>query len=339
MAVYKTELVFNIVSRFLEMKLRDVAGLQITTFLLAGLVWPVFWNVLEGLDSIFGHRHIPYDRTRVIHGAAESTDDYRLPSLHGMKMETEVVMFVPSPVPWEERRQHVYRQFEREHWKDKQVALLFVFGNRSGGGLQGYVNTSGVVQYPRATNVIVNCRDYGDEYDGLDDTSGTTCKVYKSMQYVAANYQAKYVWRGADDSYVNLKYFFSIMPTLPHARLFFGSLRKVGNVQSDLLLSNQPQLAALFGLRQFGQYMMGSGFVMSYDVVDFLASLKIPPHLTWCEDVMVGMWLNPFQIEFRHSPDIIDQASGLASLGKIYLLVHRMLPEQWVRIDSRGVFY
>jgi hypothetical protein len=54
---------------------------------------------------------------------------------------------------------------------------------------------------------------------------------------------------------------------------------------------------------------------------------------------MVGMWLNPFQIEFRHSPDIIDQASGLASLGKIYLLVHRMLPEQWVRIDSRGVFY
>ena len=321
------------------MKLRNVAALQMTTFLCACLVCPFFWYIVAGLDIIFYSHHIPYDKTRVLHGAAESTDDYRLPSLHGRKIETEVVMFIPSPVPWEERRQHVYRQFEREQWTDQKVALLFVFGNRSGEGLQGYVNTSGVVQYPRATNVIVNCRDFGDEYNGLDDTSGTTCKVYKSIQYVAANYIAKYVWRGADDSYVNLKYFFSIMPTLPPARLFFGALREVNNVQSDLLLSKQPQLAALFGLRQYGQYMLGSGFVFSYDVVDFLASLKIPPHLTYCEDVMVGMWLNPFQIEFRHSPDIYDQSSRKATIGTVYLLIHRMLPEQWARIDSRGRLY
>ena len=126
------------------------------------------------------------------------------------------------------------------------------------------------------------------------------------------------------------------MPALPDTRLFFGSLRKSHNVQLDLSLFKQPRLAALLGLRQFGQYMVGSGFVLSYDVVDFVASLKIPPHLTWCEDVMVGMWLNPFQIEFRHSPDIIDQFFWLALSGKSYLLIHRMLPEQWARMNSRG---
>ena len=323
----------------LSMKLRHVFALQIATFFLAGLVWPFFWHIAEGLDRLFHPEHIPYDRTRVLHGAAENTDDYRLPSLRGRKIRTDVVMFIPSPVPWEDRRRRVYRQVERERGRDEQVALLFVFGNRSGEGLRGFVNTSGVVRYPRATNVVVNCRDFGDEFDGIDDTSGTTCKVYKSMQYVASNYEARYVWRGADDSYVNLKYFFSMMPTLPPARLFFGYLRKLNHVQWDLLLSRQPHLAALLGLRQFGQYMFGSGFVMSYDVVDFLASLKIPPHLTWCEDVMVGMWLNPFQVEFRHSPDIIDQQSGLASLGTVYLLIHRMLPEQWARIDSLGRLY
>jgi hypothetical protein len=322
------------------MKLRNVAALQITTFFCAGLVWPVFWQIIGFMENQFhldNIRHnLPYDRSNVLHGAAESIDDYRLPSLHGMKIETKVVMFVPSPVSWEERRRHVYLQFERESWTDEQVILLFVFGNRSGERLLGFVNTSGVVQHPRATNVVVNCRDFGDEFDGIDETSSTTCKVYKSMQYVAANYRAKYVWRGADDSYVNLTHFFSMMPALPATRLFFGSLRKAQNVQLDLSLFIQPRLAALLGLRQFGQYMFGSGFVLSYDVVDFVASLKIPPHLTWCEDVMVGMWLNPFQIEFRHSPDIIDQYFRLALPGKNYLLIHRMLPEQWAQINSRG---
>ena len=44
-------------------------------------------------------------------------------------------------------------------------------------------------------------------------------------QHIAARYRAKYVWRGADDTYVNLKLFFSLMPDLQPTRLYMGYLR------------------------------------------------------------------------------------------------------------------
>jgi hypothetical protein len=86
------------------------------------------------------------------------------------------------------------------------------------------------------------------------------------------------------------------MPTLPIKRLYYGRLRKSTSTQQDLQVANHPRLQELFGIMQWGQYMSGMGFLFSSDVVDFVASLQIPPHLTWCEDLMVGMWLNPFQV-------------------------------------------
>jgi hypothetical protein len=263
------------------------------------------------------------------------------PPIYAGKTETDVVMFVPSPVDWEERRCAVYTQFEREGWARDKASLLFIIGNASGAGLKDTVDTSKIVKYPLALNVIVNCRDYGDEFDNPDDTSGTTCKVYEALKYIAANYNAKYVWRGADDSYVNLRYFFSdVMPNIPATRLYLGSLRRTDTVQHDLLLSRQPNLQKLFGIYQFGQYMFGMGFLLSFDVVDFVASLKIPPHLTWCEDLMVGMWLLPFQITFMDYPGFHEQNMyGKAKPGKQYLLVHRMTPDQWNRIGDDGTLH
>jgi hypothetical protein len=105
------------------------------------------------------------------------------------------------------------------------------------------------------------------------------------------------------------------------------------------MLDKQPELQKLFGLYQFGQYMSGMGFLFSYDVADFVASLKIPPHLTWCEDLMVGMWLLPFQISFMNYPGFHEQSESQAELNKDYLLIHRMTPEQWQRIGDNGRLY
>ena len=254
------------------------------------------------------------------------------------KIKTEVVMFVPSPVPWESRRKAVYTQFEREQWTKEKVILIFIIGNKSGEKLMNVVNTSAVVKYPYASNVIVDCRDQGDEYDNPDDTSGTTCKVYEALKYIVANYESKYVWRGADDSFVNLRYFFlHVEPTIPKSRLYLGRLRRTTSPEPDLMLSNQPRLQSVFGIYQFGQYMHGMGFLLSYDVADFVASLKIPPHLTWCEDVMVGMWLLPFQITFMDYPGFHEpQTFGPAERNRDYLLIHRMTHEQWQQIDENG---
>ena len=299
-------------------------------------------NNPSSLDVTAGMPKILFDPARLRHGAADRGGDYREPSLLGKIIETDVVVFVPSPVAWEDRRKHVYHQFVREGLAPKQAVLLFIFGNRSGEGLSETVDMKGLVQRQNATNVVVNCRDYGsdDETNNPDDSSGTTCKAYKALIYIVSNYRAKYVWRGADDSYLNLRFFLSgIMPTLPESRLYYGYLRSVNTVQADMLLSNHPKLASLLGLYQFGQYMLGGGYMLSFDVADFIASLKIPPHLTWCEDVMVGMWLNPFQVTFLHSPYYIDQHGDTvpSSYDDVdYVLIHRMRADQWAHIDENG---
>ena len=259
------------------------------------------------------------------------------------KVATTVVMFVPTPVQWEDRRRNVYAQFAKEAWRKDQVVLLFIYGTRQGNNLSETVDTSGVVKYPLALNIMTECRDmdYGQEFNSPTDMSATTCKVYEAYKYIASQYETKYVWRGADDSYVNLRYFMRLLPTLPRQRLFMGWLRRADTVHTDLLLERQPALQKLYGLYQFGQYMLGMGFVMSYDVAEFIGTLKIPPHLTWCEDVMVGMWLNPFQVSFMHHHGFHCQNvdfSAPAAVGVDYLVVHRMKPHQWERIDTNGRF-
>ena len=245
----------------------------------------------------------------------------------------DVVMFVPSPIQWEGRRRPILRQFLRENWGSSQAQLIFVLGTKTGDRLEKDLDTSVVQQHPGAVYLFTGCRDFGDERNNPNGTSSTTCKVYEACVHIAQRYDAKYVWRGSDDSYVNLKLFFRLIPTLPKERLYMGFLRKAQEPMRDLLLEKQPKLAELFNLYQFGGYMGGAGYVLSGDVAEFIGTLEIPPHLTWCEDVMVGMWLNPFRITKLQILDI----PGYASLPP--LLVHYMHTEWWYAIPEDGAFW
>jgi hypothetical protein len=227
----------------------------------------------------------------------------------------------------------------RENWTDAEAIMLFVLGTRKGDGLREELNTSNVVEYQRVSYIRVYCRDEGDEPNNPDDTSSTTCKVYEALKYIVEHYHARYVWRGADDSYLNLRFFFkTVMPTLPTTRLYYGRLRRKVEHVEELQLEHQPRLQEVFGIRQWGQYMSGMGYMISYDVADFIATLKIPPHLTWCEDLMVGLWLNPFQIQFMHGGELFhEQGERVVENNTEHLLVHRVTPEQWASINLLNI--
>jgi hypothetical protein len=212
------------------------------------------------------------------------------------KFKTEVVMFIPTPVPWAHRRAQVHAQFAKEGWTDAQVVLLFVVGTlqeEEEASRQAIV--SNLEPYASAKYVPVPCYDEGDRFDDPDDKSATTCKVYEALKHVAAHYEARFVWRGADDSYVNLPFFFKMAHTLPAERLFYGRLRQATGLHEDLQLARQPRLQALFGMHQFGQYMFGMGYLLSYDVADFVGSLKIPPHLTWYQYLIFCLVISVWQ--------------------------------------------
>jgi hypothetical protein len=257
--------------------------------------------------------------------------------------KVEVVVFIPTPIDSEDRRQYVHAQFIRDKavLKERVAPLLFVYGTKTGPGNSVNITpapTTRVVSYVGAENIEVPCRDFGDEPNNPDDTSGTTCKVYEALRYISRRFEAAFVWRGADDSYLNLRFFFSdVITTLPPKRLYYGRLRRSAEYIEDLQVARHPRLQALFGIAQWGQYMSGMGYMVSGDVADFIAALTIPPHLTWCEDLMVGMWLNPFQIQFMHGGELFhEQGERPAEVRRDYVLIHRMTPAQWELIDERS---
>ena len=224
----------------------------------------------------------------------------------GHKKEVQVVVFVPTPRQWEDRRANVARQFLKERWNDSQAILIFVIGTKTGPRLEYELDSPHPVTHiPGIIYYYAPCRDYGDEFDNPNGTSATTCKVYEGLRYITTKYKAKYVWRSGDDAYLNLKVFFRMLNTpglVPQSRLYMGWLRSP-TLQSpsrtkDLLLSRQPRLRDLYGIHQFGSYMFGMGFCLSWDVAEFIGQLSIPPLQTWAEDVIVGMWLMPFEIDF-----------------------------------------
>jgi hypothetical protein len=132
---------------------------------------------------------------------------------------------------------------------------------------------------------------------------------------------------------------------LKQGHIYFGSPRAQDENSDDLLLSSQPEMQqqTFNMLHRFGPYMYGMGFMLSSSVVNFLGTASIPPKQTWCEDVMVGMWLLPYEVTWldanKHGFPILDrrQAIPMARSGHAVLLTHYMQNQDWETISEDGV--
>ena len=261
------------------------------------------------------------------------------------RFRCKVVIFVPSAIPWARRRFFVNRQFASEQWAADEVQLFWVVGTKTGPQLEETLNPSSIFHEPYMDHnnvLLTSCRDYGDEMNNPNGTSATTCKFYEAMRYIHKHYRADYVIRGADDAYLNTRYFLSIAHEFPTERLWLGQQRTPTGSNGDLDLSNQPQLQKLFGMRHLSQnYMLGMGSIFTADIADLGGGWNIPPHLTWCEDVLVGTWLTLFAIQRVNRPDLfINRAGSSANTWPIdgtygnltTILVHYIEPEDWDHI-------
>lgn len=276
---------------------------------------------------------------------------------NGVIQKTEVVVFIPSPLPWHERRQYVNDLFIHQRWLPFQVHYVYMIGTKAGKYMELTLDTSKVQyeemeKYKHVENIhyiFTECRDFGDEPNNPDGTSATTCKVYQGFLHASRNFDCKYVWRGSDDGYLNLKFFFNtVVPMLPppemNSSLYMGNLRDPAQTHwlgeaSDLLLSKQPDLQRqVWRMHSFGAYMTGMGFMVTKNVADFISSWTIPPQDTWCEDVVVGAWLMPFKIQWvdanKHGWQMRDRNDFNHQRCNFQLLVHYVQPDDWKHVNN-----
>jgi hypothetical protein len=79
-----------------------------------------------------------------------------------------------------------------------------------------------------------------------------------------------------------------------------------------------------------------------------MATWNIPLHLTWCEDVIIGMYLNMFQIHRVHRSDLFVNRAGSVADMKYYfgklgpvdvILLHYIDRRDWATIEPNGTIY
>ena len=219
-----------------------------------------------------------------------------------------------------------------------EAQLYFFLGSYGWGGEPGN-DPNGTLRAEQGLHndiVQVDCMDFFTDMRILTDQGGATCKVYESLKWASSRYDFDYVARVGDDAYFNARLFLSSGFTT--TRLYLGNLRRVQNGDSDLDLKVvYPEVDRDFGLRTPPDYMHGMGCIFTSDVVHHIATTVIPPRINFIEDVVVGLWVTPFQIEKQHS-DLFQVRQAL-SIGPHpeMILVHYMRPIDWENIDEEGV--
>jgi len=272
----------------------------------------------------------------------------------------ELVIFIPTPIEWSYRRQLVLKQFRREMHLFRNTHLIFVVGTREGGSLEFEIpGITGMhheiamqTQLPHIQYLLTKCRDMGDEPRNANGTSSTTCKVYEALRHITTVYEKtppRFVWRGADDAYLDLGVFRKyVMPALQTCRIFAGRVRfpTVGDDHDLELSTDHPELYSLYGLEKFGKYLVGMSFYMSWDVALFIGQSHIPPRQTWIEDIMVSHWLLFYDIDIVDIHMAIPLVHMIHADGEVaswsntehkVLVAHRMNEAQWHALHHRPV--
>ena len=78
-------------------------------------------------------------------------------------------------------------------------------------------------------------------------------------------------------------------------------------------------------------YTVGSAYLMSSDVIEFIGTFEIPQHLSWDENVTNALWLNLFRVTKLQMADLPGYSNGIP------LTVPNMKREWWLAIDEDSI--
>ncbi|MCD7467878.1 hypothetical protein HAX54_005531 [Datura stramonium] len=162
--------------------------------------------------------------------------------------------------------------------------------------------------------IVLNCSE--------NMNSGKTYTYFSTLpQILATHYD--YVMKADDDVYLRLPPLASSLQSLPRVDLYYGFVIPCPS------------------MNPFLHYMSGMGFVLSWDLVEWIQKSNIPANNTYGpEDKLVGQWLNlggKAKNRFSDKPRMYDYpgTNGRCSHELISdtIAVHRLKKwDQWINV-------
>ncbi|VDO60644.1 unnamed protein product [Heligmosomoides polygyrus] len=153
--------------------------------------------------------------------------------------------------------------------------------------------------------------------------SNLALKTLRTMEYAFQNFRFQYILKVDSDSFVRLGAFIKSLKDIQHPRLYWGFLdgrakpiRKGKWREADWMLCDR-----------YLPYQLGGGYVLSYELVRFLALNARLLKMYKNEDVSVGAWLAGLDVKYVHDPRF-DTEWVSRGCNNEYLITHKKSPAE-----------
>ncbi|PAV84707.1 hypothetical protein WR25_02256 [Diploscapter pachys] len=153
--------------------------------------------------------------------------------------------------------------------------------------------------------------------------SGLARKTLSSIQFAHENFDAQYLLKVDSDSFVRIGSLLSSLLDFRHERLYWGFLdgrakpiRKGKWRESDWILCDR-----------YLPYQLGGGYVISKQLVQYLATNAHLLKMYKNEDVSVGAWLAGLDVKYVHDPRF-DTEWVSRGCSNRYIITHKKSPKE-----------
>ena len=157
-----------------------------------------------------------------------------------------------------------------------------------------------------------------------DSYSSLTQKLVSSMQFINTASKAKFVLKVDDDSFVRLDLLESQLISLMDGKLiYWGYFSAAAPIQSSGIWKE----TRWFLCDKYLPYAVGGGYILSSDLIEYIATnADLLQHYT-SEDVSVGTWLSPLKIKRIHDTRF-DTWWKSRGCSDSFIVTHKKTPNQ-----------
>ena len=150
-----------------------------------------------------------------------------------------------------------------------------------------------------------------------DSYNNLTRKVLQSFVALDKLYNSTYLLKCDEDSFVNMDAILRLLnQRRSNQKYYWGYFFK----NAEVLMTGKWRETKWFLCNTYLPYAAGGGYILSHDLVRLLAVNSDNLILYNCEDISVGTWLSPFDIE-RHHDERFRTSKVLSTTCSSNLLV------------------
>ena len=162
-------------------------------------------------------------------------------------------------------------------------------------------------------------------HDVTDSLVTLTKRTIKGFKFAVKEFSFSYVLKCDDDTFVDVRRIASELQLRKnHKRLYWGFMIGNNGVIRYIGVYKETEWSLC---DKYIPYALGGGYLLSRDLIELL--VRNEPYLKHykCEDVAVGVWLAPYNIERRHDSRF-DTGSLPRGCKNVFLMSHKVGPEE-----------